>query len=294
MTDPSDPHRTGPAYPADRDGRSPLERLALGRLHDDLAAMPASDVVQLVLWPETLAAWAREVAVAPAVVYNMLARFKPYRRVREKLAHRLDVPGFVLDHLVDAPRPLPAARRAVPASASLPLAAPPPPAAVEPTVRLPAVRDGTNPIERRALWRAWRDVAALPASLLVQLALFPETLAQWAQRRAVPPSMVYAMLAGSATHRQLRHALARRLELPEAALDHVIDAPRREPALPRAAELPPAPPPERPGDARAALADAREAGEAGEAGADAPPSTGGIRRPAHDLRPDDAQLGLGL
>ena len=260
----------------ERDGRSDLERLAVGRLVADVAAMPASDVVQLVLWPDTVAGWARAGAIAPAVAYNMLARFKPYRRVRERLAHRLDVPGFVLDHLIDAPRPLPAAQRAVPSDASgAELPAPPPPAAVEPTVRLSAVRDGTNPIERRAVWRVWHDVAALPASVLVQIALFPETLAEWARRIDVPAAMVYAMLAGSAPHRPLRGALARRLAVAPSAVDVVVDTPRREPEPPRPPAL--APPPG---------ADAADA-------ADAPPEVaeraGPPERPA-----DGTQLGLGL
>lgn len=290
MTDPppfprAGPPLTGPPLPAERDGRSPLERLALGRLHTDIAAMPASDVVQLVLWPETLADWARDAAIAPAVAYNMLARFKPYRRVRERLAHRLDVPGFVLDHLVDAPRPLPAALRALPADvppghdADAPLAPPAPPASVEPTVRLPAVRDGTNPIEQRALWRAWHDVAALPASVLVQVALFPESLAQWARRHEVPPSMVYAMLAGSAAHRHLRLALARRLDVPAEAVDQLIDRPRREPARPRPPELPPAP--ELP--SAGGPADLRPA-----------PPTDARPAPIADPRHEDGQLGLDL
>lgn len=284
-----------PRLPAERDGRSPLERLALGRLRADVAAMPASDVVQLVLWPETLADWARGAAIAPAVAYNMLARFKPYRRVRERLAHRLDVPGFVLDHLVDAPRPLPAAQRALPADqaadlpasqgdAHAPLAPPPPPAVVEPTVRLPAVRDGTNPIEQRALWRAWHDVAALPASVLVQVALFPETLAQWARRREVPPSMVYAMLAGSATHRHLRLALARRLDLPADAVDQVIDRPRREPARAHPPELPPPP----------GMAAAGAAPSGARADDLRPPAPDEPRRPAAGADADDGQLGLGF
>ncbi len=198
--------------------------------------MPASDVVQLVLWPDTLAGWARQSSVATAVAYNMLSRFKPYRRVRELLARRLDVPGFVLDHLIDASRPLPSVLR-VPAAdytAAFPAEPTVPPRgdAVSPTVRLPAVRDGTNPIEQRAVWRAWRDVAALPASLLVQIALFPETLADWARRQRVPPSMLYAMLAGAQPHPGIREALARRLGVGVAALNVLVDAERREPASP--------------------------------------------------------------
>src|SRR5690606_34710612 len=72
------------------------------------------------LWPQNLADWARDTHVAPAVAYNMLARFKPYRRVRELLAARLEVPGWVLDHLVDAPRPLPGSLSSIPREARTP------------------------------------------------------------------------------------------------------------------------------------------------------------------------------
>lgn len=234
------------SLPRERDGRSPLERHAVARLRADVAAMPASDVVQLVLWPQTVAEWARESHVATAVAYNMLSRFKPYRRVRELLAHRLEVPTFVVDHLVDAPRPLPRAR-AVPRDGDDAEPAPPPVPRhpVSPSLQLPAVRDGSNPIEQRAVWHVWRELAALPASLLVQIALFPETLADWARRAGVPPSMLYGMLAGTQSHAGLREGLARRLDVPRHALDRLVDGTRREPAVPRAVPLAdaPAPPP---------------------------------------------------
>ncbi|MHB1222454.1 MAG: hypothetical protein ACYC2G_00195 [Gemmatimonadaceae bacterium] len=235
----------------ERDGRSPLERYAIARLRADVAAMPASEIVQLVLWPHTVADWARDAQVAPAVVYNLLSRFKPYRRVRDLLALRLEVPVAVLDHLVDAPRPLPAAQRA-PAMApphdgptTTELAPPPAPPDVDEWRRsggaLPAVRDGTNPLELRAVFHAWRDTAALPASLLVQLALFPETLAVWARRRRIGPSLLYGVLAGTQRHPGVREALARQLGLSTAAIDHAIDAPRAEPSRPAAMPLADAP-----------------------------------------------------
>ncbi|HEY0971723.1 MAG TPA: hypothetical protein VGE02_12205 [Gemmatimonadales bacterium] len=236
MTPASSGWTSPPPPPRARDGRSPIERYAIAKLRADVAAMPASDVVQIVLWPDTLAGWARESAVATAVAYNMLSRFKPYRRVRELLARRLDAPGFVLDHLIDASRPLPSVLRlpAADYAAAFPDEPPLPPRgdAVSPTVRLPAVRDGSNPIEQRAVWRAWRDVAALPASVLVQIALFPETLAEWARRHRVPPPMLYAMLAGAQPHAGIREALARRLGVGIAAVDALVDAERREPMAP--------------------------------------------------------------
>lgn len=201
----------------------------------DAAAMPASEIVQLVLWPETVAHWARDAGISTAVAYNMLSRFKPYRRVRELLARRLDVPGFVLDHLVDAARPLPSVLRAPAASDPADQVEPPTPPrgdAISPTVRLPAQRDGSNPLEQRATWRVWHDAAALPASVIVQIALFPETLAEWARRKRVPPSSLYALLAGTQPHPGARELLAQRLGVPTWALSHLLDRPRREPVQP--------------------------------------------------------------
>ena len=232
---------TSTPLPRERDGTSPLERLAVERMRLDVGSMPASDVVQLVLWPDTVAAWARDASVAPAVAYNMLSRFKPYRRVRELLAHRLDVPTFVVDHLIDAPRPLPSALR-VPDAAAAALPIEPPPR-VSPTLQLPARRDGSNPIERRAAWHVAQDAAAFPASMIVQLALYPETLAEWARRRSVGPSMVYGMLAGTQPHPGLREALARRLDVATPVLAALLDAPRREPRRAPTAALADAPPP---------------------------------------------------
>jgi hypothetical protein len=223
-----------------RNGRTETERRAIARLASDVAAMPASDVVQLLLWPQNLADWARSSHVAPAVAYNMLSRFKPYRRVREFLAARLEVPGWVLDHLVDAPRPLPGSLSSVPPERSLPDEATratdwsPDHAdlsSVSPTERLPSVRDGSNPLERRAVWRVRRHVAAIPASTIVQLAIFPESLAEWARRRVFPPSVVYTTLAGSQRNPRIRDALARRIGVPTRDLDTLLDSPRPEPEV---------------------------------------------------------------
>lgn len=216
--------------PIVRDGRGLVEQRALARLIDDIAAMAASDVVQLLLWPQTVADWARANGVATPVAYNMLARFKPYRRVREQLAARLEVPAAVVDHLIDAPRPQPAARRAAPADVvAAPAVEDDPFAPVSPTVRLAPVRDGGNPLERRAVARARREIAALPASLVVQIAMFPETLAEWSRRRGLHAPLIYAALAGTHRHPSVRDALARRLDVAPSALDHLIDGVRAEP-----------------------------------------------------------------
>jgi len=244
----NDPPRTT----RQRTGQGPIERQAVARARLEIASMPASDVVQLALWPDNIASWARASSVSGSVVYNMLGRVKPYRRVRELLAHRLDVPAFVLDHLIDAARPLPVALR--PPDPDRPPPEPrPAPATDEPvslTLLLPGVRDGSNPLERRALFRVEREVAALPASVIVQLALYPETLAAWARREELPASMLYATLAGVQANLRMRHALARRLGVSPRDVEWLIDATRAEPLATRpptpadrAATEPTAPPP---------------------------------------------------
>jgi hypothetical protein len=95
----------------DRDGLSALERKALFRVHTELPAMPASLVVQILLWPEKITDWARDENVTPALVYNMLGGFKPYHALRERLAQRLGVTKGAVDHLIDARRQQPSTRR---------------------------------------------------------------------------------------------------------------------------------------------------------------------------------------
>ena len=100
-----------PPSSRDRDGLSALERKALYRVHTELPAMPASLVVQILLWPEKITDWARDENVTPALVYNMLGGFKPYHGLRERLAQRLGVSKSAVDHLIDARRQQPTARR---------------------------------------------------------------------------------------------------------------------------------------------------------------------------------------
>lgn len=95
----------------DRDGLSALERKALYRVHTELPAMPASLIVQILLWPEKITDWARDESVTPALVYNMLGGFKPYHGLRERLAQRLGVTKGAVDHLIDARRQQPSTRR---------------------------------------------------------------------------------------------------------------------------------------------------------------------------------------
>jgi hypothetical protein len=99
-----------PPRSRDRDGLSALERKALYRVHTELPAMPASLVVQILLWPEKITDWARDENVTPALVYNMLGGFKPYHGLRQRLAERLGVTKGAVDHLIDARRQQPSSR----------------------------------------------------------------------------------------------------------------------------------------------------------------------------------------
>jgi hypothetical protein len=175
-----------------RDGRNPIERKAVARVQREIAAMPASLVVQLALWPDEIAPWARAESTSESLVYNMLARRKPYLRVRQRLAERLEISPAVLAHLVDARRPLPSAKRdpasALPAGDEEPVDWSRPP--------YPQQRDGSNPIERRAVRVVERDVASMPASAVVGLALWPTTLAEWSREHRLKSSLGWAQLAG--------------------------------------------------------------------------------------------------
>ncbi|GJG88420.1 hypothetical protein tb265_36010 [Gemmatimonadetes bacterium T265] len=213
----------------ERTGSTHVERLAVQTVAREVAAMPASLVVQLALWPDELARWARHTRTDASVVYNALAARKPYRAVRERLAQRLDVSPGVLGHLIEARRPLPTAQRDPDAADTTPEAP------VEwTTPPYPAHRTGTNPIERRAAATVAREIAAFPASTVVGLALWPETLAAWSRERRLPASVVWAVLAG-APSAPVRDMVARRLGVSVRELGLLIDARRQEPAVLRAA-----------------------------------------------------------
>ena len=210
----------------ERTGATHVEHLAVRTVAREIAAMPASLVVQLALWPDELARWARATRVDTSVVYNALAGRKPYRAVRERLAARLDVTPAVLSQLIDAKRPLPTVQRDPDA----------PPARVprvdwgEPPY--PAHRTGTNPVERRAAATVAREIAAMPASTVVGLAMWPETLAAWSREQRLASSVVWATLAG-APSAPVRDLLARRLAASVRELGLLIDARRQEPSVRR-------------------------------------------------------------
>src|SRR5438067_3274821 len=162
----------------ERDGHNAIERLAVEVVRREIAAMPASLVVQLALWPDEVAAWAREIRASESLVYNMLAGRKPYARTRMQLAERLDVGIGVVDHLIES-------RRATTSSRRGPLVTPAAESSesTEPIdwshAPYPRRRDGTNPIERRAVRVVQLDAASMPAASVVGLAMWPESLSSW-------------------------------------------------------------------------------------------------------------------
>ncbi len=248
----------------ERTGRSTVERLAVLAVARDVAAMPASLVVQLALWPDDLAHWARAERVSESLVYNTLAARKPYARVRQLLARRLDVPLGVVGQLIDARRPLPAVQR----EPGAPLVTPDD--AVDWTEPpYPAVRDGGNPVERRAVRAVARDVAAMPASTVVGLAMWPETPTAWARAQRLKSSVVWATLAGSPSD-PVRDLLARRLGVSLRELGVLIDGRRRTPAAQQGWAHDPAA-----HDALLAAALASAGAAPGDAGPVDPPAGGG-------------------
>ena len=233
----------------ERTGTTRVEHLAVRAVAREIAAMPASLVVQLALWPDEIARWARATRTDSSVVYNTLAARKPYRAVRERLASRLEVSPAVLAQLIDAQRPLPTTQRD-PSALTVTIATgreaggasqrasagATDGASMAASVQdwteppFPAHRTGTNPIERRAVATVTREIAALPASTVVGLALWPETLAAWSRDRKLPASVVWAVLAG-APSAPVRDMLSRRLGVTMGDLGALIDARRQEPAV---------------------------------------------------------------
>jgi hypothetical protein len=89
---------------------------------------------------------------------------------------------------------------------------------------VPAVhRTGVGTIELMAVWRIMRESAAIPASIIVQMALWPVRLSDWAAAEGIEPSVVYNMLAGTKPYRKTRRRLARRLGVEPEAVDALIE-----------------------------------------------------------------------
>lgn len=101
-------------------------------------------------------------------------------------------------------------------------------------------RSGVSPVERKALGKLQHEAASMPASLVVQIALWPTKLADWARQEKVSPTMVYNCLANTKPYAPVRDRLAESLGVSRAAIDHLIEAV----APPPPSRVPPDPRPE--------------------------------------------------
>lgn len=272
------PHRALPEPPITRRERSlgdPIVLRAIANVDENVAAMPASDVVQLALWPQSLAAWAREQGEDESQLSNLFRRYRTYARLREELARRLSVEPPVLAQLIEArvalPRPYRPSAAIVDASTTAHRAsrdADPWPAAPP----FPPVRTGANPIERAATARLRLDAPALPASRIIALAIWPDTLTAWAARTpGCSPGQVLTALSGLRRAPRAEAALARRLDVSVRALDEFINSVKAESRITR----PPTPDDMNVDDTSSAR------------------TRGGTPMPATPPSPDD-QLGLGF
>ncbi|HWZ59836.1 MAG TPA: hypothetical protein VNW46_12755 [Gemmatimonadaceae bacterium] len=223
----------------ERGPADPVVRAAVDNVARNLAALSASEVVQLVLYPEPLAAWADGAGVDESQVANLFRRHRIYSRVRQLLADRLGVPLGILAHLVDAsPAPpahqRPAIHAEVMRAAGLPIAEERP--AIDwRTTPYPSYREGTNPLERLALANLAAGAASMPSSRVVGYALWPESLAGFAARSGrFTLGQLLTTLSGLRRADYIETALARRLQLSRAALERFIASSKRDPFAPAA------------------------------------------------------------
>lgn len=233
--------RSDGSFP-ERDGTNPVERMALHRVVDEMAALTASEVVQIAIWPLRITELARLHDRSSGILYNTLsfANGRPYEPVRKLLVAYLQAVGIArgfpefaasidraaLCHLIKAERaerrrgrPLPAPGRR---DRLLELPAP------EPFDPAESRRTGNSPVERLALSILRQLLPALPASLVVQHALGDLDLAVWAERNGTSGTIVYNMLGFQHQFRYpaLRRALADYLGVSVFALDWLIEARR--------------------------------------------------------------------
>jgi hypothetical protein len=212
----------------------PIVRAAIDNVRRHLDALSASEIVQLVLFPEPLVGWATGAGVDDSQVANLFRRHRRYNRLRTLLAGRLGVPITVLDHLIDAPASVAAAKRPAAYAAVLADAGlgdwgkrPPIDWATPP---YPPYRDGTNPLERLALAVLAAAAPSMPGSRIIGYAMWPETLAAFAGRaQRFTLDQLLTTLSGLRRSDAIEVALARRLRVPHRTLDAFIRAAKRDP-----------------------------------------------------------------
>jgi hypothetical protein len=208
-------------------------RAAIDNIARHIASLSASEVVQLVMYPESLAAWAAAAGVDDSQVANCFRRHRRYNRLRTLLATRLGVPISVLDHLIDAAPAVPASKRppgyeAILSQAGLARWGKPAPIDWS-APPYPLHRDGTNPLERLALAVLPLAAPSMPASRIVGYALWPETLAAFASRaQRFSLDQLLTTLSGLRRSDAIETALARRLRVTHRTLDAFIRAEKRD------------------------------------------------------------------
>lgn len=218
----------------ERTAADPIVRLAVENIHRHIAALTASEVVQLVLFPESIAAWSAGAGVDESQVANLFRRHRTYARLRTLLADRLGVPIMILAHLIDADPAVPPSRRPaalaeILAQAGIPEGDPRPQIDWR-SPPYPSYREGTNPLERLALANLSVVVPAMPASRIVGYTLWPESLAGFATRsKRFSLGALLTMLSGLRRSDAIESALARRLGVTGRELDAFIDSQKRDP-----------------------------------------------------------------
>lgn len=221
------------AEPRERIAADPIVRTAVENIHRHIAALSASEVVQLVLFPESIAAWSAGAGVDESQVANLFRRHRTYVRLRSLLAERLGVPVMLLAHLIDADPAVPPSRRPaalaeILAQAGIPSGDPRPPIDWR-SPPYPSYREGTNPLERLALANLTVVVPAMPASRIVGFALWPESLAGFAARsKRFSLGALLTTLSGMRRSDTIEAALARRLGVRQAELDTFIGSTKRD------------------------------------------------------------------
>lgn len=215
--------------------------MAVENIHRHIAALSGSEVVQLVLFPESMAAWSAGAGVDESQVANLFRRHRTYVRLRRLLAERLGVPVMVLAHLIDADPAVPPSRRPaalaeILAQAGIPEGDPRPPIDWR-APPYPSYREGTNPLERLALANLAVVVPGMPASRIVGYAIWPESLAGFAARsKRFSLGALLTTLSGMRRSDAIESALARRLGVRQVELDAFIGSTKRYPLTPVSAQ----------------------------------------------------------
>ncbi len=94
-------------------------------------------------------------------------------------------------------------------------------------------RTHSDPVVRAAVGAVTANIGAMSASDVVQLALFPQSLSEWATDAGVHAAQVVNLLRRLRPYVRLRLGLAQRLGVPVAVVSHLIDATPKRPVSER-------------------------------------------------------------